>query len=58
MFIVFTVCFLFIMTLLSVNSKELFEVAATAFTADIVAKQHILAHPVKDPCPPLDSFTH
>jgi hypothetical protein len=32
------------MVLLSVNSQELFKVAATGFTADIAATHHFLAH--------------
>jgi len=42
---------------LSVNSQEHFEVATTDFTADIATTQHVLAHPVKDACPVLTSFT-
>jgi hypothetical protein len=56
-FIGSTLCVLVLMALLSVNSQELFLVAATDFTADIVATQHVVAHPVIDPCPVLNCFT-
>jgi hypothetical protein len=45
------------MKLFPVYLKELFKVAATDFTADIVVTQHVLAHPVKVLCPVLNSFT-
>jgi len=57
MFIGSTLCVLVLVALLSVDSQELFEVADTDFIVDIVAKQHVLAHPVKDPCPVLNTFT-
>jgi hypothetical protein len=57
MFIGSTLCVLVLMALLSVNSQELFEVAPTDFTVDIVATLHVLAHSVKDPCPVLNIFT-
>jgi hypothetical protein len=52
-----TECVLFLTVLLSVNSEELFEVAATDFTADIVATQYVLAHSINDPRPVLNSCT-
>ena len=42
MFIGSTLCVLMLMTLLTVNSRELFEVAPTDFAVDIVATQHVL----------------
>jgi len=51
MFIGSTLCVLVLVlvAILSVNSQELFEMAATDFTVDFVATQHVLAHPAKDP---------
>ena len=48
---------LVLVALLSVDSQELFQVAATDFTVDTVATQYILTHGVKDPCSVLNTFT-
>jgi hypothetical protein len=44
-----TLCVLFLMVLFSINSQELFDVAANDFTAGTAATRHVLARRLNDP---------
>jgi hypothetical protein len=52
----FTLCVL-LLIVLSVNSSDLFEVAATDFIVATAATHHVLTRPLENPWPSLNSFT-